>query len=168
MNSSSIFTNVFRFVSLVALQVLILKRINLGGENFNYISILVYPLFILLLPLRTPKAVVMLLAFALGITIDLFYDSPGVHASATVFMGFIRKFILNQIEPRGGYNPNYSPTKKRFGFTWFFKYSALLLSVHLLFYFSVETFNFAYFGDVLLRTVSSFVVSMVFIIIIMF
>jgi hypothetical protein len=168
MNSSSIFTNVFRFISLVLLQVLILKRINIGGEQFNYVSIIIYPLFILLLPLRTPKALVLVLAFALGITIDLFYDSPGVHASALVFMGYIRRFILNRIEPRGGYNPNYSPTKKRMGFSWFLRYAALLMGAFLLFYFSVEIFNFAFLGDILLRTISSFIVSMIFIIIVMF
>ena len=168
MNSSSIFTNVFRFISLVALQVLILKRINIGGDSFNYISIFVYPLFIFLLPLRTPKAAILLLAFTMGLVIDMFYDSPGVHASAMVFIGFIRPFILNRIEPRGGYNPNYSPTKKRMGFSWFLRYSAILLFVHLLFYFSVEIFNFALFGDVIIRTISSFVISMIFIIILIF
>lgn len=168
MSSSIIFANTFRFITLIALQVLILKQINLGGDNFNYISILIYPLFILLLPLRTPKAALLLMAFTLGITIDLFYDSLGVHASAAVFMAYIRTFILNQLEPRGGYNPNYSPTKKRMGFTWFFRYSGLLLFVHLLFYFTVETFNFALIGNILLKTATSFVASMLFIIMLMF
>lgn len=168
MSRSVIFANTFRFIALVLLQVLILKRINLGGDNFNYISILVYPLFILLLPLRTPRAAILLLAFVLGISVDIFYDSLGVHASAAVFMAYIRAFILAQLEPRGGYNPNYSPTKKRLGFAWFFRYAGFLMFFHLLFYFSVETFNFSQFTNVLLKTATSFVASMLIIVMLMF
>ena len=50
--SSVIFTNIFRFVGLVLIQVLFLQRLSLEFPAFPYLNIFVYPLFILLLPFR--------------------------------------------------------------------------------------------------------------------
>ncbi len=167
MNSTTI-TNGVRFVGLLLLQALILKRVSVGWEGYLYINILLYPLFILLLPFRTSTPMVILLAFAMGLSVDLFYNSPGVHASASVFTGFFRGFILSQMEPRGGYNMNFSPTKERMGINWFLRYAMLLMVGHIFFYFSVEVFTYVYIIDVLLKTFFSFILSMIFIIIVMF
>ncbi|MEM1319301.1 MAG: rod shape-determining protein MreD [Bacteroidota bacterium] len=162
--NSTVLANTLRFLGLVFLQVLVLKRFSLGWENFNYFNIFLYPLFIMLLPLRIPHSLLVGLGFVLGIGIDIFYDSPGVHASAGVFTAFIRPFVLSFMEPRGGYNVNHTPTKARFGLSWFLIYSSVLMFAHLFFYFSVEAFTFYYIGDIFLRTVSSFFISMIFII----
>jgi hypothetical protein len=79
--------------------------------------------------------------------------------SACVFAAFLRPFVLKVFEPRGGYPVNSSPTAKDFGLTWFMQYSGILLFLFLFFYFSVEVFAFARFGEILLKTLSSFVVS---------
>ncbi len=166
--SSVIFTNIFRFVGLVLIQVLFLQRLSLEFPAFPYLNIFVYPLFILLLPFKTPRSAQLLLAFLIGMTIDIFYNSPGVHASASVFSAFCRPFVLYQLEPRGGYNINYSPTRHRLGLTWFIRYSSILLLAHLFFYFSVEAFTFFYIVNILLKTFLGFIFSMVFILIITF
>ena len=158
-------TNGFRFIFLVLLQVLVFKRLSLGWENFNYISVFIYPVFILLLPFRTPNALLVFLGFLLGLTIDLFYDSPGVHASACVFMAWIRPGVLRVLEPRGGYDQNGIPAKKYLGINWFFSYAVGLIFIHHFFYFSVEAFTFVYIVDISLRTFFSFIISMIFIII---
>ncbi len=166
--SGLVITNGIRFVVLLLLQVLVFKQLSPGIESFNYIHVILYPVFIILLPLRTPQALVLLLSFALGLSIDMFYDSPGVHAAASVFTGYLRGIVLYQMEPRGGYNVNFSPTKARMGLKWFAAYAAWLMAGHLLFYFSMEAFNFTYFADTLLRTVFSLVVSMGFLFAVMF
>ena len=166
--SNLVLTNLFRFLGLWAIQVLVLKRIGLGWESFPYLHVILYPLFIILLPLRTPKPAVLLLAFLLGICVDIFYDSPGIHASALVFTGFIRSFVLSRLEPRGGYNVNFSPTKQRMGLPWFLRYASILLAAHMIFYFSVEAFTFVYIIDIFLKSVVSFFASMLFVIIYMF
>lgn len=166
--SSIVFSNIFRFLFLVLLQVLVLRSLAMEWSGFPYLNILVYPLFIFLLPLGTRRWVQFLLAFAIGLTIDIFYDSPGIHASAAVFIAYLRPYVLRWLEPRGGYNINYSPTKSRMGGWWFFQYSALLMFPFCLFYFSVEAFNFADIGDILLKSVMGFVFSMIVILIITF
>ncbi|MEL6862782.1 MAG: hypothetical protein AAFP19_00115 [Bacteroidota bacterium] len=163
MNSTQL-TNLWRFIGLTLLQVLILKRLSPGWEQFNYLQVFIYPLFILLLPIRTPHALLVFLGFLIGITHDIFYDSLGVHASAAVFTAYIRPFVLAILEPRGGYSVGQSPTKRHFGLSWFLLYSSILLFAHLFFYFSVEAFTFYYIGEILLRTISSFFLSMIFVI----
>jgi hypothetical protein len=46
-------------------------------------------------------------AFLLGITVDMFVDTPGVHTSASVFMAFVRPFVLRILAPRDGYETAY-------------------------------------------------------------
>lgn len=161
--SGLVLTNSLRYLLLLLTQVLVLKRLSPGIESFNYIHVILYPLFILLLPLRTPQVLVLGLSFVMGLSVDIFYDSPGVHAAASVFTGFFRGFVLNQMEPRGGYNVNFSPTKARMGFRWFALYAAILMIGHLFFYFYVEAFTFTFFFDTILKTLFSFIVSMAFV-----
>ncbi len=157
--------NVLRFLGLVFIQGLVFKNVGVGWERFPYLHIIVFPVFIMLLPLRVPRALLVLLGFAVGITVDLFYGTLGIHASAAVFTAYIRPFVLRVLEPRAGYNMNYSPTAARMGTGWFMQYAAILLFLHLFFYFSVEAFTFVYITDILLKTGVSFVVSMIFLIV---
>ncbi len=163
-----IVTNVVRFVALILLQVLVLQRINLGGEYANFFHIIIYPLFIILLPLRIPHALLVLLGFVAGISVDFFYDSLGIHASAAVFIAFIRPAVLSILAPAKGYNMNFSPTKARFGVAWFLPYAATMMVIYLFFYFSVEVFTFYYLGQIMLRTICSFFLSMLFITVLQF
>ncbi|MFK7808132.1 MAG: hypothetical protein AB8F74_10065 [Saprospiraceae bacterium] len=163
-----IVTNLVRFIVLVLLQTLVLQRINLGGEYSNFFHIIIYPLFIILLPLRIPHALLVLLGFVAGITVDVFYDSLGVHASAAVFIAFIRPLVLNILSPQKGYDMTFSPTKARFGAAWFFPYAATMMLIYLFFYFSVEVFTFYFIGQIMLRTLCSFFLSMLFIIVLQF
>lgn len=158
--SSTVFANGIRFIVLVLVQGLLLKRVEFGGEFFEYIHILIYPLFILLLPLRTPTTLVIGLSFLIGISVDLFYWSLGVHAAAATATGFLRQGLLAVLQPRGGYNLLHSPTKMRMGAPWFFRYAAYIMVFHLFYYFSVEAFTFVYIKDILLDTVVSFIFSM--------
>ena len=91
--------NLLRFAVLVLVQVLILNNIQISG----YLNPYVYVLFVLLLPFETPNWLLLVVAFLLGLSIDLFSQTPGIHAFATVFMAFFRPFILNVLSPRDGY-----------------------------------------------------------------
>ena len=162
--SNITFTNIVRFLVLYFLQVLVLRPFSIGWESFFYVNAHIYPLFILLLPLKISKPALLMLAFGMGLAVDLFYDSPGIHASALVFMAYARSLVLSYLEPREGYNVNYSPTAKRFGRAWFFQYASILIIAQLFFYHSVEEFTFVYIVDILLKTFFSYLFSIIFII----
>lgn len=115
----------------------------------------------MLLPVKIPKPLVMVIGFVVGLMVDLFYDSPGVHAAAGVFSGYVRGYILNYLEPYEGFNTNDSPTLYRFGYGWFMTYLSIFLALHLLFYFSVEAFSFVFFFEIMMNTIFSFLASFV-------
>lgn len=156
-----IFNNIGRAVLLVLLQVVIFKHISLSFGDFAYMHFFIYPLIIFLVPFRVPKPLLILSAFVIGITIDMFYDSPGVHASALVFTSYMRGYILNALEPYEGYNVDAGPNTNDMGFQWFFIYSSILLGLHMIFYFSIEHFSFVYFFEIFMNAISSFIASFV-------
>ncbi len=160
-------TNILRFIGILLLQGLVLKRVTVGLEAFPYLNIILYPIFILLLPLRTPRPLVLILAFLLGFGVDIFYNSPGVHASASLLTALLRPYILKPLEPRGGYTAIHAPNKEKMGWKWFLQYTAVLLGIHLLWYFSMEAFSHVYFFQILLKTFFSFAISIIFIVIFM-
>ena len=151
--------NIIRFIILVLLQVFILNNIQING----FINPYIYILFILLLPFETPEWMVLMLSFFLGFSIDIFTKTPGMHTSATVFMGFLRPLILKAISPRDGYDSGSYPRIYYYGSVWFLKYIGLLILSHHLFLFYVEVFRFEDFMHTFFRVILSSVFSLVFI-----
>ncbi|MGB0980711.1 MAG: rod shape-determining protein MreD [Winogradskyella sp.] len=83
-------THITKFISLVLLQVLICNHINFLG----YINPYIYIIFILLYPVSTNRLLFLFLSFLLGLLIDSFSDSGGVHAAAAVSLAYIRPVFL--------------------------------------------------------------------------
>lgn len=156
-----------RFVLLLLFQVLVLKQIPFGPIGSIWADPFVYPLFIMLLPVKTAKELLLILAFGFGLLVDAFYDSWGVHASALVFMAFLRPALLRRLEPQGGYTLNYGLTIRRYNLIWFAGYAAWMLAFFLLFYNSMLVFTPVYTVEILLRTFLSFVTSFLFVLIFM-
>ncbi len=161
--NNGISRNTIRIIILILIQVLVLKSMETDNGVLKYVNIIIFPLGILLLPIRTSPTVVLLAAFFSGFFVDIFYDSLGVHASATVFMAFLRPYVLNFLEPREGYNVDYSPSRSHFGLIWFLQYTGILLAAYLFFYFSIEAFTFVFILNILVKTILSFIISMLFV-----
>jgi rod shape-determining protein MreD len=151
---------IIRFLILVLLQVLVFNNIQVSG----FINPYFYVLFILLLPFETPKWSLPLIGFLLGLSIDLFTQTPGIHASATVLMAFARPYILTSISPREGYEPGSYPRLYYYGLEWFLKYSVILICIHHFFLFYVEIFRISDFFATFLRATLSSVFSIIFIV----
>lgn len=148
------------FILLLLLQVIILDHINFGGFINGYL----YVLFILTLPLEMPKWLLLVMAFLLGISIDLFSQTLGVHALASVTMAFVRPYLLKVIAPREGYEMGSEPNVNFFGFYWFLKYAIILVLVHHFVLFYTETFKFHQFFSTFLRVILSTIFTLILII----
>ena len=85
-----VFLNIIRFFGLLLLQVLICSNINFMG----YINPHVYLLFILLYPTSNNRLNFIFSSFLLGLIIDVFLDSGGTHAAASVLIAYIRPLFL--------------------------------------------------------------------------
>ena len=145
--------NIFRFFFLLLIQGLVLKGIEL-----EHINIYLYPLFIMLLPLELPHGLVVLAGFLMGLSIDLFYNSFGLHAAALVAIAFARPLLCALIEPRGGYEVGQSLTKRSLGLRWFIRYSAIISFSHILLVSSLEDLSISWLWVARIRV--GFLVSM--------
>lgn len=143
-------------IFLVFFQVVILNNIQLGG----YINPYFYVLFILLLPFETPKWLLLISAFVLGLSVDMFSDTIGLHAAASVFMAYCRPGVLKIVSSRQEYEPGIQPIIRDLGFKWFFSYSLILVSVHHVILFYLEIFGFSEFFHTLLRIAPSIIFTM--------
>jgi hypothetical protein len=146
----------FRFIILLAVQVVVLNNLQFSG----FINPFVYIMFIMMLPVRIPKGVLLLIAFATGLVVDIFSNTMGMHAAACVFMAYVRPALLRIMAPRDGYETESLPSVKELGFTWFLIYAATLTFMHHLVLFYIEVFRFAEFFSTFLRVILSSVATL--------
>ncbi len=144
------------FVSLVLVQVLIFNQVQFGGFFNPY----VYILFVILLPLSTPRYLVLILAFALGFIIDVFSNSLGVHSAATVFIAYLRPLIIRVISNREDDKSDY-PGLHQNKLIWFVSYVVFMVLLHHLLLFYLEVYTFANFLNTLFRVILSSVFSII-------
>ena len=147
--------NIFRFVVLILFQVLVMDNVMINGYMIPYI----YILFILLLPFETPRWIQLLSGFALGLVMDLFSGTLGMHTAASVLVAYIRPYLLNLLASREGYEPETYPRIHYYGFLWFLKYATLMVVIHHLALFYLEVFQMKHFFSTLLRVILSSILS---------
>jgi len=146
--------NIFRFILLVLFQVLVLNNIQFLG----YINPYIYILFILALPVRTPRWFALLLAFGIGITIDMFSNTGGMHAFAAVMVAFLRNGTIKLFTAiEEGNNP--TPSFHTFGVGAYVKYVVLMVFIHHTTLFILEAFSLANFWLMLAKILLSSVVT---------
>jgi rod shape-determining protein MreD len=150
---------IIQFLVLVLLQLLLFNNIRFSG----FINPYVYVLFFLLLPFDFSKTLMLVLALIMGLILDLFMGTPGVHSLATVLLAFVRSGVLNLIAPHDGYNLNTLPRVSQMGLIWFLKYAAILVVIHHLFLFYAEVFSFSHFFFTLLKVLLSSLFTIAFI-----
>jgi cell shape-determining protein MreD len=149
--NNPILKNIVRFIILVLIQVFILNNIRING----YINPYFYVLFILLLPFETPGWLLLLSSFFLGLVIDIFSHSPGMHTAAAVFMAFSRPGVMRLLSGSKIIDPGLRPGISDMGFRWFFLYSFFLVLLHHLVLFYIEVFRFNEFLQTMYRVLFS-------------
>jgi rod shape-determining protein MreD len=160
--NSSLFFNLFRFIILLSLQVIVFNNINL----FGFISPFPYILFIILYPVNGNKSGLLVASFLLGIILDMFSNSGGIHTTACLFLAYFRpsifKFAFGVSYEYQTIKLNDTLTPERFSF--------LLVAVvlHHLVLFIFEAFQFSLLWDILIRTLLSSIVTLVICIIIIY
>lgn len=128
---------VLRFFGVFLLQIFVLNAIEPGFG----IYIMVYPLFIAILPFNYNVFSVLTLSFLLGFSIDLFSNTFGLHASAAITMALLRPTLYKYYSPRDGYDNLKQPTILDMGFRWHLMTFGALLLIHHLWFFTLESFR---------------------------
>lgn len=142
------------FIVLVMIQVLFLNQVQFSG----FVNPYIYILFVILLPINSPKYVLLISAFLLGLSVDVFSNTLGIHAFATVFIAYVRPLVIGLITNREEDMSDY-PGLNQNGVAWFLYYITLMVVIHHSVLFFVEVFTFTNFMGTLLRIVLSSVSS---------
>ncbi len=141
--------NITRFILLLAVQVVIFNNFNFLG----YINPFPYILFIILYPVNGNKYGLLAASFFLGLIMDLFCNSGGVHAAACLTLAYFRpsifKFSFGLSYEYQTVRLNDVLTPERFSFI------LLAVIIHHLTLFVLEVFTFEFLWDIILRTVVS-------------
>lgn len=136
MQSNEVALNIGRFVLLILVQVLILNHIDLLG----YINPYLYILFILIYPFGGSNTLLILLGFLLGLSVDLFSDTGGIHAASSCLLAYARPALLKF---SFGVSYEYNTIKlSRTALNARITYIGLAVFLHHLILFSLEIFNF--------------------------
>ncbi|MDR9457085.1 MAG: rod shape-determining protein MreD [Salegentibacter sp.] len=157
MNNSAL-ANTARFIGLILLQVLILNNINFMG----YINPYLYVLFILLYPFNSNQSFFLILSFFLGLSIDIFEDSGGIHAAACLIAAFVRPNLL-----RFSFGVSYDHQNIRLSTTPFgarFSYILLMVLIHHFILFSLEMFSLSHIILILKKTLFSSIFTVILVI----
>lgn len=122
------------FVVLALIQVLILNNIHF----LRIATPFLYLYFIVKMPVGSSRDLVVLFSFLIGLVIDVFSNTPGMHAAACTLTGFIRepliRFYMGKDLPDGIY-----PSYKIFGYGGFFRYVLSLVLIHHVTLFLIES-----------------------------
>ena len=153
--------HIIRFIGLVLLQILILNNIQISG----YINPYAYLLFVMILPPKMEKIFVLVCAFILGLIIDIFSDSFGVHTAAIVFLAYTRPKLLALVSIKGGENLE-EISMKQLRFSRFFTYASLSCFLHHFILFILDAFRISEFFDTMIRTFYSSIISLAIILLI--
>lgn len=160
--NSTLLLNSLRFVLLVVAQVVVFNNIDL----FGYVNPYPYVLFILLYPVNSNRAGLLVASFLLGLSIDYFANSGGVHATASLILAYLRpsffkfSFGLSYEYQTIKINDRLSP--ERFSFIF------LSITIHHLVLFLLEYFKFVFILDALWRALLSTIFTLILSIIIIY
>ena len=143
-------TRIAWFIGLVLVQALLLNNICLFGLATPF----VYIYFLLVLDRDADRNALMSTAFLLGLAIDVFSNTPGVNAGASVLIAFMRPGLLRLFSPRDEYE-NFEPGIYTLGIWAFVRYATIVALLHHTALFFLDTFSLANIGYLLLRILCS-------------
>ena len=130
----------FRFVVIMAVQLLLFEHLNLG----TYLYPMPY----------------MLWGFAFGMGLDVLSTGiTGLHTASLVMLGALRNGMIKLIAVKGDFDDLSVPGFRSFGFARFTLFVLMSVALHHLVYFNLESFSFYLFWQTLARLVSSLILN---------
>ncbi|GAB2615170.1 hypothetical protein GCM10027035_09650 [Emticicia sediminis] len=151
MNSQTVIKLVLTFVIYLVLQIVVLRNFVFFDVAFCF----VYIACILLLPDEVDPIWVILISFLIGLLVDIFYNTAGVHASASVMIGYLRGYIIKFLFPTKGVENDITISLKDMGGERFVRYVAILTIIHHSMLFFVEAGGFQFFLITVLKIICS-------------
>lgn len=144
------------FIGLVLLQVLILNHMHING----YATPFFFIYFILKYNSGVHRNVLMVWAFFLGLSVDIFSNTPGMSAAAATLLAFIRQPILRMATSRDSVG-DFEPGIKSMGFSSFFRYILLCTVLCCAILLVIDAFSFFNLPVLLLKILTDSIVTVI-------
>ena len=125
------------FVVLCLAQAVVFNHIHL----FGCATALLYVYFVVMFPRNYPRWAILLWSFFLGLSIDVFSNTPGMNAASLTLVGFVQPYLLTLFIPREAPD-NMKSAASTLGYTKFLTFAAMLVLLHCLVFFTIEWFSF--------------------------
>ncbi|HPJ82574.1 MAG: rod shape-determining protein MreD [Bacteroidales bacterium] len=141
-----------RFLIFLAVQLLLFQNLNLG----TYLAPMPYILFLLLFPCTYSTVLLMLWAFAFGLTLDVLGAGiMGLHTASFVVAGALRSTILKTVTVKGDLDNLMVPGFNQLGFGRYSIFVVLCVMAHHLVFFTLESLSFFLFWQTFARFLCS-------------
>ncbi len=136
------------------LQVLLFDQLQLLGVCHPYI----YVLCLLMMPITLSHSADMIIGAVVGLIMDIFCNSMGIHTAACIFIMFIRPYLIGAIvNDKDRLNEQIS--LRSLGMEALLRYVVILVVIHHLIVFLLAAWNWAHIGFVLVDTLVSSLVT---------
>jgi hypothetical protein len=154
---NNILKNSIRFILFLVIQIIILNEVP---PLHQFITPYLYFTFLLWLPFGTNRLTLTILGFGLGYSLDVFTNTPGLHAAAATLVGYVRPTVLNLLlAQETSEEVNKEPSVGTMGWGAFLIYVFLLTFIHHFYLVLLEWLqfgNFTYFiGKVIATSLMS-------------
>lgn len=161
--TSTYLIRIRNFILVAIIQVLIFSQIHL----FGYATACVYLLFILKMPRLTSRNELLVWAFLLGLTVDIFSNTPGLNAAAATAMAFARNMVLSSFLQKVT-SDNFVPSVRTLNWGGYICYTLICILLFYFLLFLLEMFTVGYPLQLIISISSSTLLTMLFVLVIEF
>lgn len=127
------------FLIAAVIQVLLFSHIHL----FGYATVYIYLLFIMKMPRFATRNEQMMWAFALGLVVDMFSNTPGINAAAASMLAFMRDYVLAMFIPNG-ITEDFTPGTRVLRWGAYVSYAAICTLIFCTVLFLLEFFTLSH------------------------
>jgi rod shape-determining protein MreD len=126
------------FIAICAIQVFVLNHCQLFGCALP----MLYLWFVLTMRKGMPRWLSLMLAFAMGLTLDMFSNTPGVTAAAMTAAAMAQPYLLELFISREG-EESFIPSSETLGTRSFINYTIVLVTAFCVVYYTLEMLTLA-------------------------
>ena len=145
-----------RYIVVMLLQVLLFNRLQLAGICHPYI----YILCLLMMPITLPNSVEMLIGALVGLVMDVFCNSMGIHMAACVLIMLLRPYLIGRmVSDKERLTEEISA--RSLGIEAMMRYTVILVVIHHLTIFLLASWTWTHVGFALLETLASGLITLI-------
>ncbi|MBM3431466.1 MAG: rod shape-determining protein MreD [Bacteroidetes bacterium] len=151
----------FRALVLVAVQVYLLNKVP---HLHRLVVPSLYFVFVLWLPFSLGRPALLLIGFFLGLAVDYFSLTPGLHAAACVLIAYLRPYLISILMPRDTQEFQYpEPSVRAMQWAPYVVYLGVLTFLHHFYLTFLQWLSVGSFWSFLGKTLLGTLISLLFI-----